>query len=707
MIFERITLHNFQRYRGENSIEFPAPGKASSIILVLAPNNSGKTTILYALRFLFYGHLAGYDRETAWNLATDLCRSTTPLGEDIEVWVEARVSIGGEPPITLRRSLQTRQISAGRWKTEGPFLFHKKTDRPNEKFQVDADGSLQTQIDAAVPQELFSWFYFAGEPAEGKMSHGNSRALVEPLKKAIQLRRWTDAIHTASAVHTSLKAKLQKEAKNHGEYANLLNKKDLVSRSKSDVVSGLATVQREIQDLQRSYSDIDGECLRTSKKAEESQKLFQRLKDQELKRDRAAGTLDQANAEISSLISKSAGMPLLAPVLPAIEKRLEALRKANLLPADISKGFIERLLRASNCVCGRVHDHGAKEHLEAYLKKTLATHTNNDLVNLANALEGGQDSRVISLIARYPGDLSRQLGKKSDAIRALADSKAAIEELTPQVKASSIEEFNKLVRRREEISREFRAKEKSRDELEGRLRTQEDSLKTINADLAKARPKRGAEEASKLENAIAIAERLVANLRKGQQQFQDAVYELLQERLRQHFDSTVTGGNRAKLDRDTLLPVIVDPADNIVKNPGGGEMQVLSIAFVAGLAELRTKINADLKKAGLAGRLLGEQSFVLDSPFTSADHNYMRAIADFLPNKAPQLLVLLAKQNWPDTVREALEPHIASAYGVTLHTSADAHDASSFEFQIGKKSVSLRKELRAGETAYTTFEKIF
>ena len=707
MIFERITLHNFQRYRGENSIEFPAPGKGSTIVLVLAPNNSGKTTILYALRFLFYGHLAGYDRDTAWNLANDLCRSATPLGKDVEVWVEARVSVGDEAPITLRRCLQARQISTGRWRTEGPFLFHKKTDRTKEEFQIDADGSLQSQIDAAVPQELFSWFYFDGEPAEGRMSHGNGRTLVEPLKKAIQVRRWTDAIHTASGVHSNLKAKLQREAKNHGEYATLLKKKDLVSRSRGEAVVDLATIQREIQDLQRSYSDIDGECLRTSKKAEESQQLFQRLKDQELKRDRAASALDQANLDISALISKSAGMPLLGPVLPAIEQRLEALRKANLLPADISKGFIERLLRASNCVCGRVHDHGAKEHLEAYLKKTLATHTNNDLVNLANALEGGQESRAISAITRYPGELSRYLGKKSDAIKALADSKAAIEQLTPQVRSSSIEEFNKLVRRRDEIGRELRAKEKGRDELEGRLKTQEDSLKFINADLVKARPKHGAEQASKLEAAIAVAERLVANLRKGQQQFQDAVYELLQARLRQHFDSTVTGGNRAKLDRDTLLPVIVDPSGNIVKTPGGGEMQVLSIAFVAGLAELRTKINADLKKAGLAGRLLGEQSFVLDSPFTAADHNYMRAIAEFLPNKAPQLLVLLAKQNWPNTVREALEPHIASAYGVTLHTGAVAHDPTSFEFRIRDREVCLREVLQSGEDSFTTFKKIF
>lgn len=152
--------------------------------------------------------------------------------------------------------------------------------------------------------------------------------------------------------------------------------------------------------------------------------------------------------------------------------------------------------------------------------------------------------------------------------------------------------------------------------------------------------------------------------------------------------------------------MIIDSVGNTIKNAGGGETQVLSIAFVVSLAELRSQINNDMKEIGLAGRLLGEQSFILDSPFTSADHNYMRAIADFLPNKAPQLLVLLAKQNWPDTVREALEPHIASAYGITLHTSAEAHDPTSFEFEINGKSVCLREEIADDEESYTTFNKI-
>jgi predicted ATP-binding protein involved in virulence len=48
MIFERLTLHNFQRYDSTNTIEFPYP-EETSLVVILAPNKTSKTTILRAI----------------------------------------------------------------------------------------------------------------------------------------------------------------------------------------------------------------------------------------------------------------------------------------------------------------------------------------------------------------------------------------------------------------------------------------------------------------------------------------------------------------------------------------------------------------------------------------------------------------------------------------------------------------------------------
>ena len=117
MIFERLSLHNFQAYEGTSTIEFPPVGNAKSIVLVLGPNNTGKSTVLRGLRFLFYGNLGGHDREQAWNLANRRLQAGTAPGAGIEVWVEARIAIADKAPITIRRELQARRTKSSKWVT--------------------------------------------------------------------------------------------------------------------------------------------------------------------------------------------------------------------------------------------------------------------------------------------------------------------------------------------------------------------------------------------------------------------------------------------------------------------------------------------------------------------------------------------------------------------------------------------------------------
>jgi len=109
MIFERLTLHNFQAFQGTSTIAFPEPGDSKTIVLVLGPNNTGKSTVLRALRFLFYGSLAKYSRENAWQLANRRARAAAPTGTNIGVWVEARLVIADKDPVTIRRELRVRR----------------------------------------------------------------------------------------------------------------------------------------------------------------------------------------------------------------------------------------------------------------------------------------------------------------------------------------------------------------------------------------------------------------------------------------------------------------------------------------------------------------------------------------------------------------------------------------------------------------------
>ena len=53
MILRRLTFNNILTYYGEQSMDLPASDD-SVLGIVVGPNNSGKTSIIRALKFWFY-----------------------------------------------------------------------------------------------------------------------------------------------------------------------------------------------------------------------------------------------------------------------------------------------------------------------------------------------------------------------------------------------------------------------------------------------------------------------------------------------------------------------------------------------------------------------------------------------------------------------------------------------------------------------------
>lgn len=703
MIFERLTLHNFQRYGGTNTIEFPDP-EETSLVVILAPNNTGKTTILRAIEFLFYGSLCGENSETAWKLITDVVRDKTDVGTEVKGWVEARLRFPDDQTLTLRRQITARRPTERHWMVESPKLLCRNTDRPNEKFVAD-DGHYQVKIDSAVPQDLFSWFYFQGEPANGKMGHGASLGVLEPLKKVIQIRRWKDARSNVDAVIKSLRLQEAKEVGANKAYLDARHREGVVRKGLETNRLELNDLKNSEQELARTKARLDTELFEVSSQAKESQQLHAQLQKHKLDEQRAQQAIKTADNEVCDLLRESLAIPLLEPAFIPADHHLAELRARNLLPADVSKGFIERLLRGEQCVCGTCLDSEKREELTKYLSKTLAAQTNRDLVALADALEGGKDSSLRRKAAKLPAALARLKAERSASVSLLSSAKAAIEGLMPKIEQGSMDRFSKLVIHVRNIEADISKNHRTQAEKAESIRRQESSLASLANELAKARPKKGADKMEEISKAIELAENVREKLAEGENKFRQAVHGILQERLT-HYFGVATSGNTAWIDKENFLPSMHDRNNLVVTNPGGGEQQVLNLAFVIALAELRTMINEDMTSAGLGGRLLGDQSFVLDSPFTSADPNFMKAIAEFLPCKAPQMLLLLAKQNWPDSVRDTLEPHISRVYGVRLHTSVTPNDSEAFRFEWKGKTIDLREHLPAGQASFSTFHEL-
>jgi hypothetical protein len=66
----------------------------------------------------------------------------------------------------------------------------------------------------------------------------------------------------------------------------------------------------------------------------------------------------------------------------------------------------------------------------------------------------------------------------------------------------------------------------------------------------------------------------------------------------------------------------------------------------------------------------------------------------------------MAKQNWPDSVRQTLAPLISAAYGIRPHTPVVPNDANAFRFRWNGSIAELWEQIPAGKASFGTMPPI-
>jgi len=121
MLFRELIYRDFIPFKGENKIAFPAPGDKTSLVVILAPSNAGKTSVIRALKFLLYGELWGENENTAHGLINKATMAELQAPAQIEAWVQATIEVAGKSR-TVRRRIEARKYADGSVQTKGVFL---------------------------------------------------------------------------------------------------------------------------------------------------------------------------------------------------------------------------------------------------------------------------------------------------------------------------------------------------------------------------------------------------------------------------------------------------------------------------------------------------------------------------------------------------------------------------------------------------------
>jgi DNA sulfur modification protein DndD len=406
-------------------------------------------------------------------------------------------------------------------------------------------------------------------------------------------------------------------------------------------------------------------------------------------------------------IGNTRGLPFLTRSFEPVREILQELREQNLLPADVSEGFVGRILKRGKCMCGCELMEGSLPRLnvERFRVSSLSTELNSDLFQLYNLLEQGSARGFEAEMEQSVG----ALGKSSEFIESETKAIARLEEelraLQARVDEAAQQRCHELLREQRKATdhqADHAARiQEMRMQLDSATRFKDQAKKEMNQ-LRSKTPSRAVEPVFEMRDLVG---ELIEVLELGLSGLKSSLHAPLEETIGDLYDPVAKDGSEARISPSTLLPFIEKDGKRATFL-GGGQKQVLCLAYIIALAQLRKSLHEALRKAGVMVPVADDQAFVMDSIFGQCEPEYQEAICKFLPGQTGQILLLLAGQQWTHTVRHVLEKEVDLLFGFEYHSPNTRYDESKHQFTVGRKVHNLLKSAGKGETAYTVIKAL-
>lgn len=697
MLFKRLTIRDFLVFHGECRFDIPHE-KEHNLVVFLAPQNTGKTSIVRSLKFLFYGEIPGGDLERYKLINRASLRQVLGMGA-ISGWVEATIEHDNRE-VTLRRTVRVSRRGEDDWSDGDTWLDEVK--RGGETKFIRDQGSFQRMLNALVPRNLFDAFYFQGEPLEGKLL-GGVGGIREHLREFLHEDKWAAAADAAREARRDFSSSLEMLHSKNKDYAQLIKDIEFQTNYLDNQKKALRDKKEKLERLDRDFDETNAELTTLGNPAEMEQ-LLQNRADAKARMDRAIRDREDAEIKLAALVGRTHGLPFITKAIDLAKKSLDEMTNKGLLPGDVTERIVEKVLRHTHCYCGTEHTDETRAAWKAYLNDALDADMSRNLSDLLNSIVGKRSRTTFA--NRVESNFQEIEDLKKDCKHA-ADARQEQEKIIKDIDAvllnSPQDKIRTLGDRLTQLNRKGGELKREVGELESGISSAGIVLKKKKEEAEKRKPKGEVARKSDLfERARDRAEALANLIDKCREQLKDSYWCILQKLVAEAYNGRATDGSSAKIDYTTLLPQIVTRKGQVDTNLGGGQTQLLALAFVAGLAKLRKELHVQMRKLDIGLTHLDDQSFVMDSPFSGVDTYYSKAIADALRDGARQVMILVARQQW-DLVREYIEKDIDVIWGMKQLSPGVVQDtdATLFNFQVGGKNVNLLKRVSETDADHT------
>lgn len=699
MILERLVFENFRQFKGRQELVFSSlPDK--NVTIVHAENGFGKTTILKGLLWVLYGRdgLMGTDGqpddfEKPDRLINEVVAAQASDPNQAETSVELSFKHDGDRYI-LRRSLTLAQQKLNPRQTDLSLM----TIRDGETFRRD---NPQRRIQAIVPDGIRRLLFFNGERINYLAMERSSEEVASAIRKMLGLELLEKTI--ADLNHANVKGKLRQEQKaqpSSEEMASLLASQDSVEGQIKEFEEAMKQIQRNLVAIDEQVAAIDA-SLEANKEARELAMKRARLKKEiEELRTRKA----EISKKLAKLIAEDGYMLFTTELVSRGQEIVGRLRAEGKIPARVLNSFLDDLLQREKCICTRDLAPGS-EFREA-VEKLKEVAGDADFNNAVGALDHAIG--VLEEGARKTEERIRELNvERLELIREIADLEEQEGEISPQIGRES-EEARDLEEKRRKLFLDRDSQQAERGRTEGKIEQAREELARVKAEILQT--KNLGADAELARRRVAAVEDCSDLLKRILEAETEDLRPLLNEEISKHFRNIMDRDFWPELADDFTLRIRKRVAGSVIDSDGSeidaalstGQRTVTSLVFIASLVALasrRSKIPTIVR--GLSG---SDFPIAIDSPFGSLSM-FRRDVARYIPELAPQVLLLVSPTQYDGDVHEALESvgRVGKRYYLSFTGRTIREDANP-DLVIGGETI--RQYSHSDDEEFTTISEL-
>jgi DNA sulfur modification protein DndD len=632
MKLDRLSIENFRQYYGAQTVIF-ARDPAKNITIFNGQNGAGKTALFTSLSWCLYGEAV---------LAPDQLVSKRAISEaQPGDRVTARVTLGfihnGERFLARREVTGVRLRDEAKLRYEGHSTFMLMRIRPDGQSRP-VDNPTGT-LNAILPENVRTYFFFDGEKIDEFARPDHEDEVKHAVRNVLDIEILDRAKTHLDAVARDLRSELKSSST--GELQTLLDtdearrqELDKIDRDLNLKQAEHRAAKKQLESLDQRLSEITAVRDFTSQRAT----LTRELQHAEQRRDELRQSLRDGVNRAAAVFAVDALRRALAV--------LDEKREKGEIPPGIRQQFLQDLLEAMVCICGRQISSGSAEHehLTVLLKKTFPS----DLEDLV-LQSGGEVRNVLRRASEGPEQIRTLLEKKVALDGHISKLDAQLDEISRQLSAFNVEEVADLEKKRSDYAFSLQQIEMDIHRLKGRTEQINLDLERLGKQIEAA--KKSEKKAQSITRRFVLAQQSADAIAKIAEIFASQMRQQIREQAQKIFQTLIwktAHFKQIRLTDDYSLDVIDRYGLPARPDLSAGERQVLSLAFITAMAKVSGK----------------EAPLVMDTPFGRLSGEHRANITEHIPELSDQLVLFVTDEELREHARKNLQHRIGAEYGL-------------------------------------------